>query len=94
MVIDGLRFASQREGRRYQELCLLQKAGEITNLQCQVRFPLPVNGDLVCTYVADFTYRTKEGIDVVTDAKGVMTDVYKIKKKLMWSIYRIIIEEV
>ena len=39
-VIDGIRFASQAEGRRYQEWRLLEKAGEIRNIECHPRFPL------------------------------------------------------
>ena len=40
--IDGIRFASQKEGRRYQELKLLERAGEIWDLELQPRFPLLV----------------------------------------------------
>jgi hypothetical protein len=42
IVIDGIRFASQKEGRRYQDLKLLERAGEIWNLELQPRFPLSV----------------------------------------------------
>jgi hypothetical protein len=41
-VVDGIRFASQKEARRYQELKLLEKAGEIWELELQPRFPLRV----------------------------------------------------
>lgn len=41
-VIDGIRFASQKEGRRFQELKLLEKAGEIRKLELQPEFPLQV----------------------------------------------------
>ena len=40
IVIDNIRFASQKEGRRYQELRLLEKAGEIRCLQLQPEFEL------------------------------------------------------
>jgi hypothetical protein len=39
-VVDGIRFHSKAEARRYQELKLLEKAGEIERLECQPRFPL------------------------------------------------------
>ena len=42
IVIDNIRFASQREGRRYQELRLLEQAGEIWDLELQPKFPLSV----------------------------------------------------
>lgn len=37
---DGLTFDSKKEHRRYNELLLLQQAGEITNLRRQVKFVL------------------------------------------------------
>ena len=44
-------------------------------------------------YYADFVY-TEKGKDVVEDAKGVRTDEYIIKRKLMLHIHRIRIQEV
>lgn len=37
---DGVTFDSRKEYRRYEELLLLQQAGEITNLRRQVKFVL------------------------------------------------------
>ncbi len=34
-IVDGIRFHSKGEARRYQELRLLERAGEITNLELQ-----------------------------------------------------------
>ena len=38
--IDGIEFDSKKEARRYTELKLLERAGEISNLQMQVKFVL------------------------------------------------------
>lgn len=92
--VDGIRFPSQREAKRWGELKLLERAGEITELRRQARFPLEVNGELVCTYVADFVMRDKAGNLVVEDSKGFVTDVYKIKRKLMAAVHGIEIVEV
>lgn len=46
-----------------------------------------------CSYYADFTY-LENGILVVEDAKGVRTEVYRIKKKLMLKVHGIKIKEV
>lgn len=35
VVVNGIKFDSRREARRYQELQLLLRAGEITQLQLQ-----------------------------------------------------------
>lgn len=92
-------FASRREEKRWYQLCLLEKAGQISNLQKQVRFQLipsqRVNGKVVeraCDYVADFVYE-EDGQKVVEDCKGYKTDVYRIKKKLFLQRYGIQIRE-
>ena len=56
----------------------------------------PKEGKLLekeCCYYADFVY-TKNGREVVEDTKGMRTEVYKIKKKLMLQVYGIRIKEV
>lgn len=40
IVLDGIRFDSKKEGIRYRELSLLEKAGAITDLKRQVKFVL------------------------------------------------------
>ena len=45
-----------------------------------------------CYYIADFVY-TENGATVVEDTKGVKTDAYKIKKKLLLERYGIKIRE-
>jgi hypothetical protein len=60
-IVDGIRFASKKEARRYTELKLLERAGEITCLELQPKFPCVVNGKKVCTYIADFAYLDDSG---------------------------------
>jgi hypothetical protein len=95
--IDGIMFASRREARRYSELKHMERAGEISGLELQPRYPLAVNGEHITTYVADFRYwkPATYGQDlVVEDAKGMKTDVYILKKKLMRAVHNIEIQEV
>lgn len=92
-VVDGVRFASKKEARRYVELKLLQKAGEIGRLELQPKFPIVVNGMKICAYIADFRYWC-HGRPVVEDAKGVKTPVYRLKKKIVEAQYGIAIREV
>ncbi len=92
--IDGHHFPSQKEGRRYQELQLLVRAGFIQNLELQPRFPLVVNGAKICEYRADFRYFDHAKCQtVIEDAKGFRTPEYKIKKKLVEALYQISILE-
>lgn len=62
-------FSSVREWRRYGELLLMEKAGAISLLERQHRFPIEINGVKICTYVSDFDYKDKDGWLVVEDVK-------------------------
>lgn len=90
--VDGFVFDSKAEARRYSELKLLEKVGEIKDLQLQPPFPVFVNGKLICHYIADFSYHEK-GKYIVEDVKGVKTPVYRLKKKLVEALYNITITE-
>lgn len=94
-VVDGIAFASKAEAKRYGELKLLEKAGEIFDLRLQPRYKLAVNGAHVCTYVADFKYvKRGKDVDTVEDVKGMRTALYSLKAKLMKACYGIVIQEI
>lgn len=94
-------YASRKEHRRANELKLMQKAGIISNLREQVRYELipaqyDKQGKLIeraCSYVADFVYTEKNGETIVEDTKGMRTDVYRIKRKLMLHVHGVKIIE-
>lgn len=92
---NGIVFDSKKEAHRYYELSILQAAGEISDLQRQVTYELipKQDGERPCTYKADFVYR-ENGKTVVEDVKGVRTDAYKIKRKLMLWVHGIKIREI
>ena len=85
--IDCYVFDSVKESKRYKELKLLERAGEITNLELQPRFLLQEgfkkNGKTFrkIEYIADFKY-IENGKTIVEDVKGMQTDVFKLKHKL------------
>ena len=84
--VDGHSFPSKAEARRWGELSTLARAGAITELRKQPRYPLYVNGVLLRTYVADFEY--KEGATRVTeDVKGFPTPESLIKMDLFRILY-------
>lgn len=95
ITIDGITFDSKKEANRYCELCLMENAGYITNLQRQVRYTLipKQEGERACEYIADFVYE-ENGKTVVEDTKGFKTPEYKIKRKLMLYVHGIRIKEV
>jgi hypothetical protein len=92
---EGRVFDSKREAKRYKELKLLLKAGKIGFLARQTEFELNTGGSHSLVYRADFSYiDMATGKQVVEDAKGFATSVYKKKRKLMWKLYKIKIVEV
>jgi len=91
-VVDGIKFDSKKEARRYGQLKLLVKAGKISELKLQPRFDLIVDGTKCGFYKADFEY-IEEGRRIIEDVKGMLTPIYKLKKKLVKAIYGIDIFE-
>lgn len=73
-------YASKAEATRAEELKLLQRAGKISDLREQVKFPLLVNGELIGYYIADFMY-VEDGEQVVEDVKGFKTPMFRWKAK-------------
>ena len=93
--IDGIRFVSRMEGRRYEQLRDMQKAGAIRNLRLQTSYKFVVNGVLVCRYRPDFEYdEVATGEHVVEDVKGYRNHVYAIKAQLMLACHGITVREV
>lgn len=97
--IDGHWFASGSEARRYEQLKIMVEAGQIDNLVLQKKLPCAVNNIIICHYLADFAYdvvddRGYPTMSVIEDVKGMVTDVYRIKKKLVEAIHRISIKEI
>ena len=101
-IVDGIPFDSKAEAARYRELKLLEKAGEIWNLQLQPKFELIPKqpGERAVTYTADFRYTEKvkypgwkwsgDTREVVEDVKSPATakdKAYIIKRKLFKQLY-------
>ncbi len=95
LTIEGIRFASTKEGNHYLVLKDRLRCGEISDLVLQPKFPIVVNGIKICTYIADFGYtEVATGDRVICDVKGVKTPVYRIKAKLVKALFGIDILEV
>lgn len=95
VVVDGIRFDSKAEARYYAELKLRERAGEVYEVELQPRFQFVHNGQLIGTYRADFKFwsdATKR--THVVDVKGVQTEAFKIKRKLMRAFHGIDVEVV
>ena len=89
---DGITHDSKTEAERWEELKLLQMAGEICGLRRQVDIGLigrdgPImtdSGEQQRVYRADFVYvDNRLGVTVIEDRKGHETDVFKLKKAIL-----------
>lgn len=112
VTIDGIEFASKKEGMRYIKLREMMERGEISDLRMQVPFelvPAVLREETIhlktkdktvtrmaqraISYVADFVYE-KDGKTIVEDTKGFRTEGYKLKKKMMYALKGIEIQEI
>jgi Protein of unknown function (DUF1064) len=95
--VEGIRFASTREARRYRELQLLARAGVIADLELQPRWVFMVEGIRIGAYRADFRYRVcRTGATVVEDVKSAATKRardYPLRKKLLRALFGIEVVE-
>lgn len=100
-TVDGLHFDSKKEARRYQELRLLQMAGEIGTLDVQPKFDLfAFSGAwshgftrspmaLIGHYTADFRIVYATGEIVIEDVKSEpsKTTAYRLRKRIFEANY-------
>ena len=92
VIVEDYVFDSLQESKRYKELKLLLRAGQISNLELQPHFLLQdsfkKNGKTYrkIEYIADFKY-IENGKTIVEDVKGIQTDVFKLKHKLFEKKY-------
>ena len=97
ITVNGIKFDSKAEYKRFVELELLQKAGKISNLQMQKDFELQPSfqdnqGEKrrSIKYIADFVYKENEAI-IVEDLKSKITaedSTYIIKKKMLLWLFK------
>ncbi len=88
--LDGIKFASKKEAKRYQELCALREKGEVLFFLRQAPFHLTAG----VKYLTDFVVFWASGVVSFEDSKGFRTDMYRLKKKQVEALYPIEITEV
>lgn len=88
ITVDGIRFDSKKEARRWAELKLLEKAGDITDLRRQAVVyldgkmgPLLTRTGRKMRITVDFAYvDLNTGLTVYEDAKGMPTRDYEVRR--------------
>ena len=100
IVYNGIKFDSKKEYAYYIKLKLLEDSGKIQELKRQVKYELQPSYRFKdktirsINYIADFEY-IQDGVKHIIDVKGsknMMTETFKIKKKMFEYKYNIEIE--
>ena len=93
-VIGNLKFDSKKEANYYLTLKAKRINGEIRSIKLQPEFLILrgftlENGERIkgIKYVADFEVEYADGHKEIIDVKGVKTEAYKIKKKMLLDMY-------
>ena len=97
VAVDGIKFDSKLEAKRYGQLKLMERAGVIRDLELQPEYELipsfKKNGRTWrrTVYKADFRYiLCEDDRIIIEDVKGstaVITDVFRLKQKLFEYLY-------
>ena len=94
---DGLKFDSKKEHKRYGQLKMLKKAGEITDFVHQVPFIYTYEGKKMFKYISDFVVIHLDGTRTIEDVKAfdkkkgkfLTTPLFNLKKKLIEAQHKI-----
>lgn len=98
VTVDGVKFGSLDELKRFTQLLQMQKAGVITDLKPHPRkYEFIVNGVHIGSYTPDSEYRIVDGGEMVTedvksDATRLARD-FPLRKKLMLACHGIVVKE-
>lgn len=100
-TVDGITFDSILEARRYTVLKSRLEAGTISDLRLQPHYTImegykDLSGTYIrpVQYIADFSYINEDGRRIVEDVKGVRTEAYAIKRKLIRDRFGVEIVEI
>lgn len=93
---NGCTYDSKKEAGYAKKLDLLKMANgkdKVLSIERQVPYEMIVNDIKICTYRLDFKVTYPDRVEHV-DVKGMITAIYKLKKKLMKALHDIDIIEV
>jgi len=96
VTIDGIKFRSALEAKRYSQLKILLQNGDITDLELQPEYPIIITSlktgetKKVGKYHADFRYHdVLLDETIVEDVKGMMTEAAALRIKIVKVMYDI-----
>ena len=100
VIVNGLWFQSVKEAQRWQQLKLLERAGEIVGLNRQLRIEIVPKTKLhrARYYIADFVYFDKKANKTVYEdvkgyKKGLAYQLFSLKRDILYWRHGIEIKE-
>lgn len=90
-VWNGRKYDSKLEATVAQEVELLRKSGQVVKVEPQKTFELyGKNGTKICGHRVDFLLTFKDGSQEVWEAKGMATEVWRLKRTLFEDNYPLV----
>ena len=84
---NGVIYDSAFEAEYAQELDLRVKAKEIAGWRRQVKISIDIDEFHICNYFCDFEIEHFDGSFELVEVKGMETDVYRIKRRLLEAVW-------
>ena len=84
---NGRMYRSKLEAIYAQSLDLMLKAGDILSWEYEPRFKLEVEGVKIANHFPDFLVTTQHGQEEIHECKGVETDAWRMKWRLMKALF-------
>lgn len=85
--LDGYNFHSKSEGDYYYDLKMQKIGGLIKDFECQVKESLEAYGKHIFNYYVDFLVYHNNGTKEFIEHKGISTDLWKAKWKMLLAKY-------
>jgi hypothetical protein len=87
VLLDGMKFDSISEGDFYLELLQQKNCGLIKEIQCQAKEEFYIYDKFICNYYVDFKIEHNDGTIEYIEHKGMATDLWKMKWKMLLAKY-------
>lgn len=84
---NGYNYHSKLEARYAYELDIRKAAGEIKDWRRQVKISLDVNGQHITNYYVDFEILHNDDSLELVEVKGMETDLWRIKRRLLEAVW-------
>jgi len=80
-------YDSRFEADFAQELDLRKSASDILDWERQFRVSIDINGYHICNYYVDFKIYEKDGSFTLVETKGMETETWRLKRKLLEAVW-------